>query len=243
VKVVDVTGQGVPAGSTLVELIDRLARELLAQPGLDDVLDRAVQLAQRGIPGACSVSVSLLDKRRRISTVAASNDVARAGDALQYRLGEGPCLDAVWGAELIHSRDLADDPRWPRWGPAVAADLDVHSMLSLQLYTHERTMGSFNIYGGRADAFDPAAVALAGSFAAHAAIAYARTFDRQNLETALVTRNLIGQAQGILMERHKITADRAFEVLVTASQQSNTKLVEMARRVVETGMSPPQAGR
>jgi GAF domain-containing protein len=240
---VDVTGQGVPPGSALVELIDRLARELLAQPSLDDVLDRAVQLAGQSIGGASSVSISLLDKQRRISTVAASGDLARAGDALQYRLGEGPCLDAVSASEAVHSRDLADDPRWPRWGPAVAADLDVRSMLSVQLYTQQRTMGSFNIYGRQRDAFDPAAVALAGSFAAHAAIAYTRTSDRQNLETALVSRNLIGQAQGILMERHKITADRAFEALVTASQQSNTKLVEIARRVAETGISPPSANR
>jgi GAF domain-containing protein len=233
-----VTGQWVPAGSAPVELVDRLARELLDQPSADDVLDRAVQLAERGIPGASSVSVSLLDKAGRVSTVAASSCLSRAGDALQYELGEGPCLDAVSAAEAVHSRDLAEDPRWPRWGPVVATDLAVRSMLSVQLYTHQRTMGSFNVYGRRPDAFDTAAVALAGSFAAHAAIAYARTFDRQNLETALATRNLIGQAQGILMERHKMTADRAFEVLATASQQSNTKLIEIARRLVETGVSP-----
>src|SRR3954449_13217243 len=116
-------GEAAPPGVALVELIDRLARELLAQPSLPDVLDRAVELAEAGVGGARSVSISLLGKRRRISTVAASGDLARSGDALQYQLDEGPCLDAARGADVVHCGDLADDPRWPRWGPAVAADL------------------------------------------------------------------------------------------------------------------------
>jgi GAF domain-containing protein len=227
-----------PPAASLAEAINRLARELHSQPSQADVLDRAVRLAGQGIGGASAVSIALLDKQRRIATVAATSQLARTGDALQYELGEGPCLDAVWASDVVHTGNLSDDPRWPRWGPAVAADLHVHSMLSVQLYTHQRSMGSFNIYGRATDAFDPAAVALAGSFAAQAALAYARTLDRQNLETALVSRNLIGQAQGILMERHKITAERAFDVLVTASQESNIKLVEVAGRVVETGTGP-----
>jgi GAF domain-containing protein len=227
-----------PPAVSLAETINRLARELHSQPSVADVLDRAVQLAQQGIGGASAVSITLLDKQRRVATAAATSQLARIGDALQYELGEGPCLDAVWASDVVHTGNLTDDPRWPRWGPAVAAELDVHSMLSFQLYTHQHTMGSFNVYGRASDAFDPAAAAVAGSFAAQTALAYARTLNRQNLETALVSRNLIGQAQGILMERHKITAARAFEVLVTASQESNTKLVEIAGRVVETGTGP-----
>jgi GAF domain-containing protein len=238
-----VAGRGKPTDSALVELVDRLARELLAQPDLDAVLDRTVQLAAQAIGGASSVSISVLDRRRSITTAAASGDLARAGDELQYRLGEGPCLEAVWAAEPVHSPDVAGDPRWPHWGPLVTEDLDVHSMLSVQLRTHERPMGSLNVYGRDRDAFDGEGRTLAVSFAAHAAIAYARAADRQNLETALASRNLIGQAQGILMERHKITADRAFEVLVGASQEGNTRLVEVARRIVETGVTPPTAPR
>jgi transcriptional regulator with GAF, ATPase, and Fis domain len=241
--VVDVAGREAPAEAALVERVDRLARELLAQPTPDEVLDRTVQLAAQGIEGAASVSVSLLDRRRTVTTAAASDDLARTGDALQYRLGEGPCLDAVWTAEVVHCPDLTGETRWPSWGPAAAADLALGSMLSVRLATPDRTLGSLNLYGRREDAFDPAARTLAASFAAHAAIAYVRAAERQNLETALASRNLIGQAQGILMERHKITAEKAFEVLVTASQEGNTRLVEVARRVVETGVTPPPATR
>jgi len=226
-----------------VGLVDRLARELLAQASPEDVLDRAVELAEQGISGASSVSISLLDRRQQVSTAAASGDLALSGDALQYQLGEGPCLDAMWAADPVLCRNLPDDPRWPRWGAVVVADLDVHSMLSIQLSTRRRTMGSLNIYGREIDAFEPSAVALARGFAVQAAVAYGHLRDRQHLETALVTRNLIGQAQGILMERHKITADRAFEVLATASQENNVKLLEIARRVVGTGEGPAAVQR
>ena len=222
-----------------VGLVDQLARQLFTERGPQELLDRAVEFAAGGIDAASSVSISLVDKRRRISTVAASDDLARTGDERQYQLREGPCLDAVWAPEPVHCRDLDADPRWPRWAPAAAADLDVHSTLSIPLSTDERRLGSINIYARVRDAFDLSAIALAGSFATHTAIAYARTLDRHNLEAALTSRNLIGQAQGILMERHKITAERAFGVLVTASQQSNLKLVEVAARVVDTGVTPP----
>ncbi len=219
--------------------VDQLARQLLTERGPQELLDRAVAFTAGGLDAASSVSISLVDKRRRISTAAASNDLARTADELQYRLGEGPCLDAVWDPGAVHCRDLDADPRWPRWAPAATVDLEVHSTLSIPLSTHERTLGSINVYARARDAFDPSAVALAGSLATHTAVAYARALDRHDLETALASRNLIGQAQGILMERYRITAGRAFEVLATASQQSNTKLVEVARRVVDTGVTPP----
>src|SRR3954464_4652174 len=90
----------------LGDLLDRLARELLAQPTAQEVLDRVVALAQLGIPGAASVGISMVDKGPRVSTVAASDDLARQGDSLQYEFGEGPCLDAVWAEEEVHAADL-----------------------------------------------------------------------------------------------------------------------------------------
>src|SRR4051812_43912472 len=96
-----------------VEVVDRLARELLARHDHQEVLTRVVEVAAQDIDGASSVSVSLLGKRRRISTVAASDDLARAGDELQYQLGEGPCLDAAWESDAVLCRDLAEEPRWP----------------------------------------------------------------------------------------------------------------------------------
>jgi AmiR/NasT family two-component response regulator len=119
----------------------------------------------------------------------------------------------------------------------------VHSTLSVQLYTHKRTLGSINIYSRVRDAFDPSAIALARSVATHTAVAHARTLDERNFEAALASRDLIDQARGILRERHTLTAEQAFGVLVSASQQSNVTLVEVARRVIDTGVSPPIAKR
>jgi transcriptional regulator with GAF, ATPase, and Fis domain len=227
-----------PSRPPVRDLIDRLAAELAAQRDPRAVLDRSVQLAQDAFPAADSISVSVVDKRHRPLTISASDGLARTGDDLQYRLGEGPCLDALWTADVVHSPDLDSEPRWSAWSRRAAAELDVHSMLSLRLATRDRTAGSINLYGRRRDAFDPDTIALGRSFAVHAAVAHGHAVDRQNLEAALVSRNLVGQAQGILMERHRITADRAFEVLVTASQERNVKLIEVARRVVETGAEP-----
>jgi GAF domain-containing protein len=225
-----------------VAVIDQLARQLLAERDPEHLLDRAVRLAADGIDAASSVSISLADKGRRIFTAAASDDLARAGDELQYQFGEGPCLDATWARGAVYCRNVDVDPRWPRWAPAAAGDLGVHSTLSLPLFTHQHTLGSVNLYSRVTGAFDPSALALGDSFATHTAVAYARALDQQNLQVALASRNLIGQAQGILMERYKITAERAFDVLATTSQQSNVKLVELARRVVDTGVTPPNPG-
>jgi hypothetical protein len=226
-----------------VDVIDLLAGELLGRPGVQQILDRAVALAEEGIPGAGSSSIALLDGRRRVSTVAASGDLARAGDDLQYRLGEGPCLDAVGTSAAVHAADLDAEDRWTRWRAQAARDLGVRSMLSVRLATRERTLGTLNLYGREPNAFPVAAVTLAGSYATHVSLNYARARERQDLETALASRTVIGQAQGILMERHRITADRAFAVLSAASQESNVRLVEVARRLVDTGEDPRQRRR
>ncbi|WP_179224304.1 GAF and ANTAR domain-containing protein [Geodermatophilus pulveris] len=219
------------------DVLDLLARELHAQPVSRQVLDRAVLLARRFVPGAAA-SITLLDRRRRLTTVAVSGDVAGAGDALQYDRGEGPCIDAARDQDVVHSRDLLTDGRWSGWGAQVAGRLGVRSILSLRLATAEVGLGSLNVYGREPDAFDDETVALAGGLAAHATVAYTRTLDRENLESALANRTVIGQAQGILMERHKVTAARAFELLATVSQDGNVKLAEVARRLVETGVDP-----
>lgn len=100
------------------DVIDRLAEESLVQPAPLAVLDRCRDIARETFSGAASVSIAVLDMRRRPVTVASSDDLARTGDDLQYRLGEGPCLDAVWTADVVHSPDLATESRWPAASPS-----------------------------------------------------------------------------------------------------------------------------
>ncbi|MGV8909241.1 MAG: GAF and ANTAR domain-containing protein [Propionicimonas sp.] len=173
--------------------------------------------------------------RAGAETVAASSEKARLCDQLQYDLDEGPCLDTVRSHQTVVSNDIASDLRWPRWGPAVAEKYGVGSMLSLLLYTHGDAFGAINLYGDCPQAYRSEDLIVAQSLAAHLAVALAggREIDQRSL--AMVNRTVIGQAEGILMERLKVTADRAFELLRMESVHSNNRLIRVAEELTRTG--------
>lgn len=164
-------------------------------------------------------------------------------DALQLRTREGPCLDTIAQGALVYAEDLAGDPRWPTFGPA-AADIGVRSLLALRLSAGE-TLGALNLYARYPSAFGAVdrakGVVLSGlaGLAMFLAQEHARDERRaEDLHHALVTRELIGQAQGILMERERITSEQAFDILRRASQHLNVKLHDVARHLVDTGERP-----
>lgn len=207
------------------------------------VLDRAVALAVELVAGCHQAGVSMVHRRAPIDTAASSDPLVVRGDELQYRLQEGPCLDAIWHHETVHSRDLAGDERWPRWGPAVVAELGVASMLSFQLYTDADTLGALNLYSRQVDAFDEDDLTAGLVLAAHTAVALAGAQHVEQLRTAALNRTIIGQAQGILMERFRLSADRAFMVLRRVSQDRNVKLHQVAGELVRTRVLPPSAAQ
>ena len=130
--------------------------------------------------------------------------------------------------------DLTTDERWPVF-TAGAVDFGIRSMLSLHLYTDRESFGALNIYARQRHAFTPDSVATGVLLAAHCAVAIAATTASANLRIALESRDVIGQAKGILMERHKITPTEAFDLLITASQHSHRKLRDIAAHLTETG--------
>lgn len=160
--------------------------------------------------------------------------MVRRGDALQNELDEGPCLDSVRTHDTVISQDLSRDPRWPRWSPRVISEFGVHSMLSLLLYTTKRSYGSLNLYGDRTQAFDSESLAVAQALAAHLAVAVAASREIDHRGLAMVNRTVIGQAEGILMERLDLTSEQAFDYLRRQSQQTNRKLVEVCAELVRT---------
>jgi transcriptional regulator with GAF, ATPase, and Fis domain len=224
-----------------VRIVDRVAaaaRSLAEQPGLEQTLEHTVQQAVALVEGCEAAGVSLMKGRTSVTTAAQSDPLVERGDLMQYELDEGPCLDAIREAELVWSDDLAQDPRWPRWAPWAVKELGVRSMLCVQLYTSATTHGALNLYSTEAHAFPRSAHPVAAMFGTVAVVALqgARTSDE--LHSALHTRNLIGQAQGIMMERYGVTAAQAFSVLSRVSQDSNVKLVEIARQVTENREVP-----
>ncbi|MBD8078711.1 GAF and ANTAR domain-containing protein [Cellulosimicrobium arenosum] len=231
------------ANDVVPDLVADAARVLADEPTLQQTLERAVELAVKMVDGCESAGVSLVT-RGRIESPAVSDALVARGDELQYELGEGPCLDAVRDHAFVESPDVAADDRWSVWGPKVRAELGVRSMLCVQLYTSSTAHGALNLYSSEPDRFGHDAQQLATTFAAVAAAAISAARTEDQLQSAVQTRTLIGQAQGIVMERYSLTAARAFAVLSRVSQDANIKLVDIAREIVLTRRIPgvPEKG-
>lgn len=214
-----------------------VARALVAEDTLQDTLDRIVQLAVDTIVGCDFAAVSLME-RRKIHTAASTGDVPERVDAIQYEVDEGPCLDAIKDHEVVQVDDLSKEQRWPRFSPRTVGETKIMSMLSFRLFSEEDTMGALNLYSFDADAFEDDATDVGSVFAAHAAVAMVGARQQEQLENALKSRDVIGQAKGIIMGRDGVTDDEAFDRLKRASQRVNLKLTEVADRVARTGEAP-----
>jgi GAF domain-containing protein len=189
------------------------------------------------VPNAEDCGISYVIGRSRVEPRASTSDLPRAVDLLQTELAEGPCLDAVWEQEVVGVDDLGNDDRWPRFAERAAA-LGVGSMLCFQLFVEGDRLGALNLYSRSAGAFDAEGQDIGLVFASHAAVALAGAEHEQNLRAAMTNRDHIGQAKGILMERYKLTAEQAFDVLARVSQELNRKLGDVAREVSDTGAVP-----
>jgi GAF domain-containing protein len=209
----------------------RIAEE---RPTLQSVVERAVDV----VPACDWASVSLRRRRNRTETVAASADIARDADHLQYELDEGPCLEAVETGHPRLSNRLDDSEDWPRWGPKAASTLGVNALLGIQLSTSGEVLGALNLYSGTAGAFTPEDIDIAEIYATHATNALTAARMSGGLRTALRSRHMIGVAQGILMHQYDLNMDQSFELLRRYSSHSNTKLSELAEQVVARGSLP-----
>jgi GAF domain-containing protein len=225
---------------TTVDLDDLARRLAAAARGLQEqsepqqVLDRIVSLAVAMVPGADEATITMVRARRHVYSAAATGDLARWFDVLQDETGEGPCLDAMWQQQTVRVNDLAGDPRWPVLGPR-AGERGIGSMLCLQLFAHEDTLGALDLVAYKKSAFTDESEHIGLLLASHAAIAVADAQKLEHAAVALVNRDMIGQAKGILMERFRITADQAFDVLAEVSQETNRKVFAIAEELTRTG--------
>jgi hypothetical protein len=211
-----------------------LARHLQEERGVDATLDAIVRAAVDAIPGAGYAGISQVEDRRRVRTTAATADLVMRVDQAQYDTGEGPCLESLFRERTVRAPDLRSERRWPAF-TARTRELGVGGILAFQLYVARDNLGALNVYSGGPDDLGDAAERVGSLFAAHAAVVLADTVRIEQLTHAIDVRDLIGQAKGILMERHKVTGQQAFALLVRASQETNVKLTEVARHLVETG--------
>ena len=212
------------------------ARQIASQRSPDEAIKRIVQLALDSVD--CDyASVTLVHADGSLETVASSHPVVDQADAMQYELHEGPCLTAATTNGLFVIPDTATDLRWPHWGPRVAK-LGLHSILSVHLFTDRQVLGALNLYARRAYQYSDDDIEAARVVAAHASVGLARSRSEQHLWRAVDSRHVIGQAQGVLIERFGVTAEQAFAVLKRYSQPHNLKLHDVAVILLTTGDLP-----
>lgn len=221
----------------LDRLIVQAVQDMAAATTFDSTLDRAVELCTEAIAGCDLAGVSIRNSTE-VRTLAASNELLRRIDDLQFQLTEGPCYDALRLHEVVVSNDLAADERWPRWAARMVEEVGVRSVLSLRLFTSSDTLGALNLYGRAVTAFGNDDVQEGQILAAHAAALVASSTKESQLTTALEHRTILGQATGILMERFGLDADTAFGVMRRISQSGNIKLYRIAEHLVSTGQLP-----
>lgn len=233
--------QSWPATAGSENALLRTLRSAAAWSVTDDLqcsLESVCAAAAAAVPGADGAGVRLVTAGHRgVISRAGTDRRAQALDVVHDRLpwspGRGAAASPSWTDCAVVVDDLGSDPRWPDLA-ARAEELDVRSLLCLTLGAN-CPMGFLMVYASRAGVFTNEAVRLGQILAAVATIALPAAQRQHHLARALTTRDVIGQAKGILMERHKITAEQAFLVLSHASSVTNTKLGLLAEHVADTG--------
>lgn len=214
--------------SELARIVDELSVE--PEEGLtpQQVVDQAAAI----VPG-CDMCSLFVRKNETVELAACTDPVAREIDDVQFDLGEGPCLTVLGEHEFVFVRDVGADSRWPRWSEAAVA-AGVASSLSVHLGSAETRIACLNMYSRAPDGFDEDATDRALVYARLAALALVQAREVSGLRSALHSRMVIGAAQGVLMERYGLSLERAFEVLRRHSNESNTKLRDVAHSVLDS---------
>ena len=234
-----------PDGDDLIDIeitFSDVAVALFAPGTVEGTLQKIVELAEHAVDGCEAAGVLVVDEQGQAETLVASSPLAVTVDQMQIDAAGGPCLTSAHDGSTVYVSDLIDDGRWPEFAAAAVA-VGVRSVLAYALSTGRPA--ALNLYARLPQAFGANARAQGVLFATLARLALdsaqERALDAEralNLTEALRTRELIGQAQGILIERERITGEQAFEVLRRASQHLNVKLREVAAALVETGERP-----
>lgn len=214
----------------VAQALSAVARSLEAEPDLQRVVEGIVAAVVETVPGAEQAGVSLREDKN-LRTVAATSDLVKRLNDIEHELDEGPCVQAVLERRTYRIDDMSRDTRWRRFAAAAEAQ-GIRSMLGYRLFTSDRTLGALDLYSTKTNAFDADAEVVGELFAAHAAIALIGSSQKTEWRRALSSRDTIGMAKGILMQRDNITAEQAFTLLIATSQRQNIKVHDLATWLV-----------
>jgi GAF domain-containing protein len=234
-----------PPPANAAEALERLGRLSLRELSMDSLLQTVADLAKTVMPGTPEASVSLLVKDKP-STVVSTGQLAVDLDETQYERGHGPCLHAARSGELTEIADTRTEDRWRDYAQRAAQAGNLSSLsVPLLIDEDEQVSGALNLYAREPHAFDDDSRSAAVAFGPYAAVAAGNLYAYQsardladNLQTALESRAVIDQAKGILIERHRLTPDQAFQLLARVSMNVNRKVRDVADELVHTGELP-----
>lgn len=202
---------------------------------LNELTDTAVRLLSPVEYAGITTSV-----KGKVTTQAATGPVPVELDRIQSRYGDGPCLSAARNEEVVRVDDIQHDSRWPGYCDAAIERTPVRSVLSMALITDSASKSALNVYAKKPHAFDVGITETALMYAAYSSMAWTIARRDDQFQQALASRDVIGQAKGMIMERFSIDADQAFGLLKRLSQSSNTPLTQVATQLVEAEVGKPR---
>jgi transcriptional regulator with GAF, ATPase, and Fis domain len=215
----------------LADLVSNLSSERTdPSAALQELIDNGV----RHMAGCQYAGITLAEQGKAVTNVVATHHYPKMLDAIQDRCGEGPCVEAAWRHHMMHVEDLTVDQRWPRYRREALEQTPIRSILSYELSVDPSSLTALNFYADRPHAFPDESVELGGILAAHVALAWSMVRRQDQFRSALASRDMIGQAKGIIMERFDLDAVEAFELLTRLSQQSNTKIIDIAKSLIDS---------
>jgi GAF domain-containing protein len=226
-----------PGGMDATHLrIAELVQELHSRPDADSetVLAELAEHAAVEIPGAGYAGVTVTRNAKEIETPAATHLWPVLLDKIQQRHREGPCLTAAWEEKTIHVADLETDDRFPLYRQDALAETPIRSIMAFQLFIADETMGALNVYAEEPNVFGQETRNIGLVFAAHSSVAWNSARRDEQFKRALASRDVIGQAKGMIMERYGVDAVQAFDLLRKLSQDSNLPLIKIATDLVAT---------
>jgi hypothetical protein len=227
--------------ATLVaEVQQRVPRDVGS--ALAEIVDNAAQ----AVPGVKYAGITVANRDEGIESMAATDPLVVTLDDVQKREGDGPCVAAAWDEDMVRIDDLTTETRWPGYCRSALTDTPVRSLVSFRVFGDHRHRAALNLFAEQPRALTTDAIELGFIFATHTAIAWGMLRRDQQFRSALASRDVIGQAKGMLMERLGINAVAAFDLLKRLSQDSNTPLHGIAERLVTTagnGASGLNAGQ
>jgi GAF domain-containing protein len=209
-------------------------------PKTRDAATRIAELAEYAaaeLPGADYANVTVTSGDRDIHIPAATHPWVQRIDAIQRRHHEGPCLSSAWQHQTVHVRDLTSETRWPKFRAEALASTPVRSIMGFQLFVDGKSLGALNVFAERPNAFDDSTRRLGSLFAAHVALVWDAARRESQFQAALASRDIIGQAKGMIMERYTMDAGQAFDMLRQLSHDANVALAELAAKIVDAAQA------